>query len=104
MVPEWADHEAWEALYTARRKVWYLDPSSGGRTAMAEWKARQAPSEGARARSILNNLMYPPSYIAKCEAALALYLSDVQNADRKGFWRPRRSNAPQVFKGVQHYG
>lgn len=88
IVPAWADQEAWSAFRAASR----------------DWKRRQAPSIGARARAILNTLLYPPSYILKCEEALGLYLSDVQSADRPGFWRPRRSNAPVVLKGVQHYG
>jgi hypothetical protein len=103
-IPEWADKEAWEAMHLARRKVWYLDPSSGKLNWVQEWQARHAPSVGARARAIINTLLYPPSYIQKCEDALALYLSLPQNADRPGFWTPRRSNAPKVFKGVRHYG
>lgn len=87
-VSAWADQEAWQAF----------------RTASGDWKRRHAPSIGARARAILNTLLYPPSYITKCEEALGLYLSDIQNADRPGFWSPRRSNAPAVLKGVRHYG
>jgi hypothetical protein len=103
-IPHWADTEAWNALHQANHTVWYLDPSSGKRTSMAEWKARHAPSVGARARAILNTLLYPPSYVTKCEEALELYVSVSQNADRKGFWSPRRSNAPQLFKGVRQWG
>lgn len=89
VVAHWADREAWEALNSAAK----------------DWKRRQAPSIGARARAILNTLLFPPSYIRHCEEALELYLSPVQNADRKGFWAPRPSNVPAVRqRGVQHYG
>lgn len=102
-VPAWADQEAWDAFRQASRRVSYTDPFSGLTRHDQEWKARNAPSIGARARAILNMLLYPPSYITKCEEALGLYLSDLQNADRPGFWSPRRSNAPAV-RGVRHYG
>jgi hypothetical protein len=103
-IPPWADLEAWLAVRQAAKLVHYQDPSSGRITPMKEWQSRHAPSLGARARSILNNLLFPPSYITKCEEALGLYLSDIQMADRPGFWRSRRSNAPAVFKGVRHFG
>ena len=103
-IPQWADKEAWEALNQANRRVSYLDPQTGKVWQLKEWQARQAPSAGARARSILRNLLFPPSYISACELALALYLSEPQNADRHGFFSPRDSNAPQRFTGVKHFG
>ena len=98
------EKEAWEALNAANRRVPYQDPVTGKMWNLKYWQARQAPSVGAMARSILRNLLFPPSYISACELALALYLSDEQNADRRGFYRQRRSNAPQRFDGVKHYG
>lgn len=66
--------EAWNAWMQAR----------------VDWRQRDAPSVGARAAAILRGLMYPPSYIARCLAALALYLSDPQLSERRGFNPPRR--------------
>jgi hypothetical protein len=54
------------------------------------WKRRGAPSVGARARALLRDLLYPPSYIARCERALALYLSDRQLVERDGPAQRRR--------------
>ena len=59
------EREAWAAFLQARK----------------DWKRREAPSVGARAGSILRNLMMPPSYIAGCEAALKLYLAPWQQVE-----------------------
>lgn len=104
MTPDWADREAWDAFNQANKREPYTDPNTGKVWMLKNWQRRQAPSVGARARAILRNLMYPPSYISACELALAQYLSDGQNADRRGFDSRRRSNAPQVFNGVRHWG
>ena len=98
------EREAWEAMNRANRRISYQDPVTGKVWQLKEWQARHAPSVGARARAILRSLLFPPSYISACELALAQYLSDDQNAERRGFHRARRSNAPQQFKGVQHWG
>lgn len=98
------EREAWAAMQAANRREPYTDPSTGKVWMLKNWQRRQAPSVGARARSILRNLMMPPSFISACELALSLYLSDEQNSDRRGFYRVRRSNAPQRFTGVRHFG
>lgn len=79
------DKEAWEAFMQARRDTGKRVLFQGTLRTVQEWEDRGAPSVGARALSILRNMMYPPSYIAKCEAALALFLSDRQRAERFGF-------------------
>ena len=98
------EREAWDAFNQANRRVPVVNPITGKVQWLKEWQARQAPSVGARARAILRNLLYPASYITCSELALARYLSDEQNADRRGFWRPRRSNAPQVLGGPRYFG
>lgn len=98
------EREAWEALNRANQRERYTDPQTGKVWMLKNWQIRQAPSVGARARAILRNLMFPPSYISACEIALALYLSEDQNSDRRGFFRQRSSNAPQRFTGVKHFG
>lgn len=67
------EREAWAAFIQARK----------------DWQARDAPSVGARAGSILRNLMYPPSYIRACEEALKLYLAPWQQVEHgtKGYQR-----------------
>jgi hypothetical protein len=88
-VRTWADWEAWQAINSA----------------IKDWKYRQAPSVGARARAIINLMLYPPSYLRQCEEALTLFLSDKQLSERPGFWEPRPSNVPAVRqRGPQHYG
>ena len=98
------EREAWEAMNAAIRRERYVEPGTGKVWYLKNWQIRHAPSVGARAGAILRNLMYPPSYISACEIALALYLSDEQMSERRGFYRPRRSNASQVFTGVRHFG
>jgi hypothetical protein len=98
------DRAAWAALQAARERVRRTDPLTGETQMMQEWQYRQAPSVGARARAILRTSMHSDSFMALAEHALSLYLSDEQNSDRRGFWRPRQSNAPQVLKGVRRFG
>ncbi len=63
------EQEAWDAFTAAR----------------GDWKQRDAPSVGARASAIIRGLLFPPTYITRCLAALALYLSDPQRSERRGF-------------------
>jgi hypothetical protein len=84
-IPQWAEEEAWRAFREAR------DPRNP-----QNWKKRGAPSVGSRAGAILRNLMYPPSYIALCERALALYLGDHQLSERAS--NPQR--VPERRKGL----
>lgn len=100
------EHEraAWSAFMAARERVLHTDPITGKQQWMQDWQHREAPSVGARARAILHTTMHSDSFMALAEAALRLYLGESQNADRRGFWRPRKSNAPQVFQGVRHFG
>lgn len=87
------DHEkeAWDALIQARRFTGRVVLEDGKPRRTQEWEDRGAPSPGARARAILRALLFPPSYIARCEAAVALYVSESQNAERGGVHRPRRA-------------
>lgn len=82
MITEEHEREAWNALNRARAT------QTGDRR--QEWERRGAPSPGSRASAILGNLLYPPSYIAKCREALTWYLSDTAMAERTGFYRPLR--------------
>ena len=69
------EREAWAAFLQARK----------------DWQRRDAPSVGARARSILRNLMMPPSYINACLVALDLYLAPWQKVEHGDMGRqPRR--------------
>jgi len=66
--------EAWAAFIQARK----------------DWQERAAPSVGARAGSILRNLMMPPSYIRQCEEALKLYLAPWQQVEHGEMGRQPR--------------
>lgn len=91
-------------MQTARERVVRTDPGSGKQQTLQEWQYRQAPSVGARALAILHSSMYSDSFMQLAEAALRLYLSEEQMAERKGFYRSRKSNAPQKVQGVQFFG
>ena len=75
------EREAWAAYVQARK----------------DWRERDAPSVGARAGSILRNLLYPPSYIRACEDALKLYLAPWQQVEHgdKGL-QPRQGPVHEV--------
>ncbi len=100
------EHEraAWAAFMAAHERVQRTDPATGEQQWMQEWQYRQAPSVGARARAILHTSLHSDSFMELAEAALRLYLSDEQMSERRGFAPKRRSNAPQVLKGVRHFG
>lgn len=72
--------------YLAEKDAWaaYMQ-------AMDDWKRRDAPSVGARAKAIARTLLFPPSYIDRVEYFIGLFLSEPQMAERRGFMPRRRT-------------